>query len=174
MPEFATVLSNAVTGLFALLAAYYAWRLKRASDDRERKTALAVERHKELSDLYAQVFTMLEQAMKHTFALEPFDLTSERSRVNARVRLLCSDAVNEAYDDVADKLQSWSALHIAASPRQMRVGEQTLTIVQAPDPTREYKAPAEAAHKALHEALHVLRSRMRADLSTPSCSIERK
>jgi hypothetical protein len=166
MQEFTAVLGNAVTGLFALLAAFFAWRLKKTGDEKERETSLAIEKHRELSELYAQVFSTLEQAMKCTMSHEPFELTEARSRDNAKVRLLGSEEVNLAYDDASDKLQNWSALHVAASPQRTRIGDQTFITIQAPDPTEKYKAPAEAAHKALHEALQVLRVRMRADLSS--------
>ncbi len=165
MQEFAAVLGNAVTGLFALLAAFFAWRLKKTGDENERKSSLAVEKHRELSELYAQIFSNLEQAMKCAMSQDPFELNEARSRENAKVRLLGSEEVNLAYDDASDKLQKWSALHFAASPRKTRIGDQTFITIQAPDPTAKYKAPAEAAHKALHESLQVLRARMRADLS---------
>ena len=165
MQDFIAVFSGAVTGLFALLAAFFAWRLKSTGEEKERKIALAIERHRELSELYSQVFSTLEQAMKCAIAQEPFELTEERSRANAKVRLLASEAVNLAYDDASDKLQEWSALHVVASPRKTRIGEQTFITIQAPDPTETYKIPAEQAHKALHESLQVLRSRMRSDLS---------
>jgi hypothetical protein len=165
MQEFVAVFSNAVTGLFALLAAFFAWRLKGKGEDKDRRAVLAIERHKELTELYAQVFMTIEQAMKNAIAQEPFELTEERSRVNAKVRLLGSEAVNLAYDDVSQKLQEWSALHVAASPRRTTIGDHTFTVLQAPDPTEKYKGPAEEAHKALHEALQILQARMRAELS---------
>ena len=164
MQDLAAVLGNAVTGLFTLLGAFLVWRLKRKEGEGERDAAIAISKRKELVELFAQVFTSLEQAMKCAIAQEPFELTSERSLVNAKVRLLASEQVNLAYDEVSDKLQSWSALHVAASPRTTKIGDQTFVMLQAPDPTAKYKGPAEDAHKLLHEALQVLRERMRADL----------
>ena len=165
MQDFVAISSNVVTGLFALLAAFLAWRLKSIGDQKERSVALAIEKRRELSELYAQVFSSLEQAIKCATAREPYELTEERSRANAKVRLLASESVNLAYDDVSDKLQEWSALYVAASPRKTRIGDQTYTILQAPDPTERYKIPATRSHEALHESLQVLRSYMRSDLS---------
>ena len=165
MQEFAAILGNAVTGLFALLGAFLVWQLKHKEDDDRQKAARALDRRKELLELYAQVFTSLEQAMKCAIEQEPFELTAERSLVNAKVRLLGSDSVNLAYDDVADKLKNWSVLHFAASPRKTMIGDQSVIRLQAPDPTEKYKVPAEEAHKALHESLQVLRERMQAGLS---------
>ena len=123
------------------------------------------EKRKELVELYAQAFTSLEQAMRCAIEREPYELTAERSLVNAKVHLLGSEPVNLAYDDVADKLQNWSALHVAASPRRTKMGDQTVVLLQAPDPTEKYKAPAQEAHNALHDALQVLRERMQNDLN---------
>lgn len=164
MQEFAAVLGNAITGLFTLLGGLVVWRLKRKDEDKDRKATQVFEKRKELVELYAQTFSSLEQAMKCAMKQEPYDLTPERTLLNAKIRLLGSEETNLAYDDVAEKLQTWSALQVAASPRKMKVGEQTIEILQAPDPTEKYKVPAQEARKALHEALQVLRQRMQADL----------
>ena len=165
MADITPFVVPAVTGFFAILAAYLGWRLKRSGDDRERKVAIALERRKELRDLYAEIFVYLEQAMKHGIERRPFELTAELSRANAKLRLLAPEEVNLAYDDVADRLRAWSVLHAKASPRQIQTGEHTITIIQAPDPTAEFKAPAEAAHRALHDSLAKLRTLMRHELS---------
>jgi hypothetical protein len=164
MADIAPFIGPGVTGFFALLAAYLGWRLKRSGEDRERRVAIALERRKELRELYAEIFVYLEQAMKHGIDLKPFELTPEVSRANAKLRLLAPEEVNLAYDDVSDKLHAWSVLHAKASPRQMQVGDQTITIIQAPDPTAKFKEPALAAHQALHDSLSKLRSLMRDDL----------
>jgi hypothetical protein len=164
MADIAPFIGPAVTGFFALLAAYLGWRLKRSGDDRERRVAIALERRKELRELYAEIFVFLEQAIKHGVERKRFDLTAEISRANAKLRLLAPEEINLAYDDVSDKLHEWSILHSKALPRQMQVGDQTVTIFQAPDPTEEFKAPALAAHQALHDSLSKLRTLMRNEL----------
>lgn len=164
MKEIITIIGNATTGVFALLAAYFAWRLKRGTDDRDRKTALAVERRKDLQELFSEVFAHLEQAIQRGQRLESFDLTLDLSRVNAKIRLIASEEVNLAYDDAADKLHEWSLLHVKASPRQMKVGESTIAIIQAPDPTAAFKKPAAEAYEALHASLDKLRKCMRSEI----------
>ena len=161
----APYLIPALTGIFALLAAYLAWRLKQAGDDRAHRLAIELDRKKVLRDLYAEIFQHLEQAMKHGQELKPFELTAELSRANANLRLLASDDINLAYDDVSDKLRVWSALYARASPRQMQMGDQTITIFQSPDPTAEFKAPAETAQQSLHDSVASLRTLMRKQLS---------
>lgn len=164
MVDIAPFVGSTVTGFFALLAAYLVWMLKRSSDDRERRVAIALERRKELRELYAEIFAYLEQGMRNGIERKPFDLTTELSLANAKLRLLAPEEINLAYDDVSDKLHEWSVLYVRASPRQMQVGEQTFTIIQSPDPTLEFKAPAEAAHHALHDSVAKLRSLMRHEL----------
>lgn len=164
MVDISPFVGPAVAGFFALLSAYLAWRLKRAGDERERKVAIAVERRKELRELYAEIFVYLEQAIKHCVTQTPLDLTTGQSRANAKLRLLASEEINLAYDDVADKLHVWSILHAKASPRQMQIGEKVVTILQAPDPTGQFKAPASDAHHELHDSLAKLRTLMRHEL----------
>jgi hypothetical protein len=166
MEAFSSVLGNVITGLFALLGAFLAWRLRRKDEQGVRDAALSVEKRRELIDLYAKAFTSFEQAIKCTIEQEPYELTADRSFVNAKVRLLGSEAVNLAYDEASERLQSWSALHLAASPPKRKIGEQTVVILQAPDPREKYKAPAAEAHKELHQALRVLRERMHEDIGS--------
>ena len=164
MHEFAAVLGNAVTGLFTLLGGVVLWRLKRKEEESDKKIARSLERRRELVELYAQVFSSLEQAMKCAIEQEMFELTPERTLINAKVRLLGSESVNLAYDDVADKLKTWSKLYVATLPQKAKIGEQTVVVLQAPDPTEKFKIPAQEAHKALHGSLQDLRKRMHADL----------
>ena len=162
--ELVPFVGTAIAGIFALLVAYLGWLLKSSGDNRERRAAIALERSKEVRELYAEIFVLLEQAIKHGVECKPFELTSELSRANAKLRLLAPEEINRAYDDVSDKLYSWSALHAKALPRQMQIGEQLITILQAPDPTEAFKAPAAAAHHALHDSLSKLRDLMRHEL----------
>ena len=165
MQEFAAVLGNVVTGLFTILGGLVVWRLKRKNEDSDKKAARKIDRRRELTDLYAQAFSSLEQAMRCALEQETYELTWDRTLINAKLRLLGSDEVNLAYDDVADKLKEWSALQVAASPRRVKVGDQTVVMLQSPDPTEKYKVPAQEAYEALHEALKTFRQRMQADLS---------
>lgn len=164
MKEIIPVIANVTTGVFALVAAYFAWRLKRATDDRDRKTALAVERRRDLQELFAEVFAHLEQAIQRGQRLESFDLTLEISRANAKIRLLASEEVNLAYDGTVQKLHEWSVLHFKASPRQIKVGESTVSILQAPDPTAAFKKPSSDAYESLHSSLSNLRKCMRSEI----------
>ncbi len=160
MQEFATVIGSVVTGLFTLLGALLVWRLKRSDESSVREEALRIQKRLELVDLYVQAFVTLEQAIKSVEFSDQFDLTTERSLVNARIRLLATAATNLAYDDAAEKLQEWSRLHALATPRP--------GLVQAPDPTAKYKEPAKAAHAALHAALDQLRKCMQSDIGVHS------
>ena len=164
MQEFAAVLGNSVSGLFALLGVFAAWRLRRKDDEYDRRAALSRERRRELIDLYAQAFTSFEQAIKCMHNREPYEVTPERSLVNAKVHLLSSEKVVLAYDDAAEKFENWANLHILASPSVSTVGDTTYTMIQAPDPTQKYKAPAHEAYKALHEAIRVFRQRIQSEL----------
>jgi hypothetical protein len=52
-----------------------------------------------------------------------------------------------------------------ASPLpKIKLGDKTVVMVQASDPTEKYKGQAQEAHKVLHEAVYELRRCMQADL----------
>ena len=48
----------------------------------------------------------------------------------------------------------------------MKVGDQTVTMLQSPDPTERYKGPAKAAHEKLQEELRRLIDLMRVEIET--------
>ena len=78
--------------------------------------------------------------------------------------MLFRSKIATQYSDVCSLLEEWSQLHYKATPRQMKVGEETFTIVQAPDPTAKFKEPANVAHERLQDALRKLIGLMRGEL----------
>jgi hypothetical protein len=46
----------------------------------------------------------------------------------------------------------------------MQVGDKTVTILQSPDPTAQYKEPANAEYQKLQDELHRLVELMRVEL----------
>ena len=170
MKDWVPVLVSVAAGTFALLGTFLGWWFKRMDEARARHVQLGIERRKELVDLYAQVFSSLEQAMASAFDQSSYELSPERTLVNAKVRLLGSHSVNLAYDDVADKLRNWSELQVAASPQKVHFGDQTATLFQTPDPTEKFKPLAKEAHGKLHVALQSLRESMREELEAVSKS----
>jgi hypothetical protein len=68
------------------------------------------------------------------------------------------------YSEVCSLLEQWSRLHYKAKPRQMKVGEDTVTIIQAPDPSEGYKESATRAHEKLQDELRKLINLMREEL----------
>jgi hypothetical protein len=65
-----------------------------------------------------------------------------------------------------DLLESWSILYFKATPRQMKMGDHTVTIFQAPDPTAQYKEPANAEYNKLQEKLNNFVDSMRIELNS--------
>ena len=95
---------------------------------------------------------------------KPYDLTVERSLVNAKLRLLGSKSVRLAYHDAANKLQDGSRRYVAASPRRTELGNQTVVLFESPDATEKYKTPTKEAHEVLHAAVTRLRGHMQSNL----------
>jgi hypothetical protein len=79
-------------------------------------------------------------------------LVREISEANAKIQLLAPEKIAAQYFDVVSLLEEWSQLHHKATPRQLRVGEQTVSILQSPDPTKQYKEPANAPIKSFKES----------------------
>jgi len=165
MKDYVAVIAAVIAGVCAIVAGVISWQLKRATDERERAIAQSKERRDELKQLYTQVFAAYEQAIRHVLELDEFTLDKERSEINARVNLLASEAVIGQYHEVASLLTKWSALHFQASPKRVRVGEHTATILQSPDPTAQFKEPERAAHEKLQDALELLVKTMRSELA---------
>jgi hypothetical protein len=152
------------TGVFALLGVGLTWLLRRKDDAVARKAENARAKRAELVELYAEAMSALEQAIKCAHQREAYDITEDRSLLNAKIRLLGTEAVNFAYDDAAGKLHTWSRLHAQASPQRMKVGDHEAVIFQSPDPTAKYLLPAQEAHKAMHDAIKLLREHMQAHI----------
>lgn len=166
MKEYIPAIAAIIAGIFAIVSAFIAWRLKNSSDERARQLALDNQRRDEIKQLYTGTFTLFENAIRQVLNKEEPTLAQAFSENNAKIHLLAPEHITAQYSEVASLLESWSKLHFKASPRQMRVGEHTVTILQAPDPTAEYKEPANAEYQKLHEEMNKLIDLMRTELNS--------
>ena len=164
MSEYVNAIAAVVSGIFLVIAATITWKLKTSTDEKERAIAKAKEHRDELKALYTAVFVAMEQTIKRVLSGEDFPLDKELSEINAKVRLLALPAIAEQYCEAAALIGEWSSLHVKASPRKMKMGEQTITILQAPDPTAQFKQPAADAYEKLQSSLERLVDLMRAEL----------
>ena len=108
---------------------------------------------------------MFEDAIRQVLNKEEFTLAQAFSENNAKIHLLAFEHIAAQYSEVASLLESWSRLHFKATPRQMQIGDTTLITIQAPDPTAQYKKPANAEYQKLQEELHKLVELMRIELN---------
>jgi hypothetical protein len=154
-----------ITGVFALLAAFFGWKLKTSSDKAARNLAIEKERRDEIKLLYENTFVLFEQAILHVKQREKFTLGHEFSQTNAKMHLVAPTAIADQYLVAASLLEEWSKLHAKASPRQIEIGGQTATVIQAPDPTVPFKEPAKKAYETLLVELQKLTQLMRVDLA---------
>lgn len=159
-----TIFTALVSGAFGVGAAVVTWGLKSKSDAKERVLAKEEEHREELKALYTSVFIALEQLIRHTKAGEEYPVDENLSDVNAKVHLLASEAVADKYSEAAALLVRWSRLHVLATPRKMKVGDQTYEMIQAPDPTAKHKQPEADAYAELQKALSALVQTMRVEL----------
>lgn len=164
MKEYIPVIAAAIAGLFTIISAFIAWKLKRTSDNARKKSDLAQRKHEELKLLYTGTFQLFEEAIRQVFERSEFTLAKQFSENNAKIHLLASIEVTDKYSEVSNLLESWSKLHAKASPPQTKFGGQMVEILQSPDPTIKYKEPAKAEHEKLQLALGELIKLMRREL----------
>lgn len=172
MNEYIPALVAVIAGLFATVSAIIAWRLKSSSDEKQRIATLEKEHRDETKELYTRVFVLFEKAIRQELRLEEFTLGGDFSNTSAQIHLLATKQVGEQYSRVAALLERWSVLHRKATPQQMKVGEATYTLIQAPDPTAPYKEPAAEAYDELHRELHTLVDIMRGELASQDRSFQ--
>lgn len=164
MKDYVSIIAAIMAGISAVISAVIAWKLKGISDDRRDAADLRKERHTEAKALYESTFQLFEQAIREVWNRTPFTLAKEFNQNNARIHLIAPECVVQKYSEVAGLLESWSSLQAKANPRQMKMGDETVTIVQAPDPTAKYKEPAKVEHEKLQTALQELVALMRSEL----------
>lgn len=63
LSDLATVLAATIAGLFALVSAFLAWRLRNLTDGASEKIALAKEQRNEVKNLYTEAYSLFEKAI---------------------------------------------------------------------------------------------------------------
>lgn len=165
MTQYVPAIAAVIAGIFAVVSAFMAWRLKNSSDDRRDQVSHAKEKHDEEKSLYTTTFQLFEGAIRQVLDGSDFSLAQAFSENNARIHLLAPQHIVDQYSESASLLGSWSGLHAKASPRQIKRGDETITIFQAPDPTAKYKEPAKAEYEKLQVSLQKLVELMRSQLA---------
>lgn len=165
MKEYVPAIVAIIAGIFAILSAILTWRLKTSTDDKVRQLTEEKQKRDEITQLFTDTFSLFERAMKEVLNREEFTLQETFSQNNAKIHLLASEIVVTKYCEASALLESWSRLHAQASPRQMKLGDQTVTILQAPNPNEKFKEPAQQEYEKLQEELHALVSMMRAEVN---------
>lgn len=154
-----------IAGSFTLVAAFFGWKLKTSSDEAARKLSIEKERRDEIKLLYENTFILFEQAIRQVQQREQFTLGRDFSQTNAKMHLVAPTSIADQYLLAASLLEEWSQLHAKASPRQIEIGGQTATLIQAPDLTAPFKEPAKKAHESLLVELQKLTQLMREHLA---------
>ena len=165
MKEYVPAIAAIVAGIFAIVSAFITWRLKTATDEKVHHSTEKKQKRDEITQLFSDTFTLFETAMRQVLKREEFSLEEAFSKNNAKIHLLAPENIVTKYSEVGALMESWSRLRAKASPRQMTMGDQTVTILQAPDPTAKYKEPANAEYEKLQKELQVLISMMREEIN---------
>jgi hypothetical protein len=165
MKEYITAIAAVIAGIFAVVAAFITWKLKNSSENRRDQIVQLKEKFEEEKSLYTTTYQLFEEAINQVLGRGEFNLTQAFSENNAKIHLLASRQVIDQYSEAAALLESWSELHAKASPRQTKFRDETVTIIQSPDPTAKYKEPAKAEYKKLQASLRELVALMRNQLA---------
>jgi hypothetical protein len=165
MKDYVPAIAAVIAGILALGSAIIAWRLKVSSDETLRRLALEKERRDETKDLYATAFELFERAIRQILDQDQFDLAGEFSKTNSRIHLLAAEPIVSQYSRVCSLLTEWSFLQHKASPKRIRAGDSTFTLIQSPDPAAKYREPAQEAYDELQRELTKLVQAMREELA---------
>jgi hypothetical protein len=164
LKDFSTVLAATMAGLFALLSAFLAWRLRNTTDSDASRASVAKEQRDEVKALYTGTYSLFERAIAEVRAGGPFTLSNDFSKLNAQFHLLAPEALSKQYGECCLQLESWSQLHVQASPKRMNVSGVPIVFVQSPDPAAKFREPAAAAYEKLQSQLQDFVAAMRIEL----------
>ena len=165
MKEYVPAIAAVIAGIFAVASAFMAWRLKNSSDDRRDYVGRLKEKREEEKTLYTSTFQLFEEAISEVLTRSEFTLAQKFRENNAKIHLLAPQHIIDQYAEASSCLESWSVLYAKASPKQIKRGDETFTILKAPDPTAKYKELAEAEYDKFQESLQKLVASMRSELA---------
>lgn len=163
--ESATVAASVVAAVALLISGALAWKLKTLTEQRAERIAVKKQRHAELRQLYEGIFALFEKAIRHCLEGTDFTLADDFARTNAAIHLAGSDEIITRYGEACALLEQWSELHAKASPKKMQFGDETVTLVQAPNPAEKFQEPAREAYDKLQTKLQNLVALMRWELA---------
>lgn len=161
MPDYySKIIPPIIAGIFAIISAYFAWKLKKQSEELSQKN----KKHEEIKELYLSVFELFEKTTHEVRKIECNIPHSEFHKTHAKIHLLASDSVAKLYDEACSTLQDWISLHFKSTPPTQKFGDHYVTTIQAPDPTAKYKEPAQKAYDVYRVALNSLTEQMKKEL----------
>jgi len=164
MNQYLPAIAAVIAGIFAIISACISWKLKDGTDKKINKENRIKEKYEEEKLLYSNTFQLFENTIGEVVERKGFTEAKAFSENNANIQLLAPRKVIDQYEEAASLLESWSILYEKANPKQMKVGEDTVTIIQSPDPTAQYKEPAKIEYEKLQKSLRQLVELMRSEL----------
>ena len=164
MKDYISIVTAVIAGIFAIISAFLAWRLKQKTDENTQKAITEKEKREEIKSLYIDILTVFENTVGEIGNNKEYTQAYVISEIGAKARLLAPEKVYELFAEAAFLVESWAQLHYRATPKQMKNGNQTITILQSPDPTEKYKLPASEEYEKLQSKLHEIEEVMRKDL----------
>ncbi|MDX1319300.1 MAG: hypothetical protein R3204_11160 [Oceanospirillum sp.] len=150
--------------IFAISAAYMAWRLKQRLDAANSKVALEKTRREERRKTYQEVISQLEQAIASISHGDP-ELANLFDDLSPKLHLHASEEVNSNFVEVCLLLENWTAmkedaektaLDLKQKPDQEMILEQRLS---------EQKKEALDAYQLFKHKFNKLGAMMRKEMS---------
>ncbi|MBQ4840050.1 hypothetical protein [Pseudoalteromonas luteoviolacea] len=159
--EYLPVITAVLSGLFAMLTAYYAWTLKKRDESRTEKAIRRAEKIEHFTNVYA----LLETAMHQVMSEEKFSLQHEFSRMNAKMELISEPQLKSQYFECCSLLEQWSKFHVSSLPPKRQFGDAVITTYQRPDPRAKYKKLADEYKEKLLSEVEVLKDILKQSLA---------
>lgn len=106
------IATSVIAGCFALVAAYFAWKLRLS----ENNASLAIEKRREKEDLYKKIHRTFDGVIQAIKRHERTAFQSVFIELNAKVNLLASEELRNTYEETCQYLKERAALFPKAWP----------------------------------------------------------
>lgn len=146
------IVSSVVAGIFVLLSAYLAWRLRMS----EKQALFLSEKRNKKEELYKKILRTFDSGIQAIKRYEPMATQKEFIELNAEVALFATDDLETHYEKTAQEFELWANVFPKAWPNT--------NIIQSPDPAAKHKGPEKDAYHQLLKSLDQLKEFMKTDL----------
>ena len=151
--------------IFAMIAAFMAWRLKQRLDAANSKVALEKAQREERRRTYQEVITLLDNAVSSITKGSDYPFDNLFNELTPKLHLHASEDINSSFVEVCLLIENWTAMKddVQKTEKELkRHPEQELILSQQ---LEEQRKQAEDAYQLFKNRFSKLSSMMRKEMS---------